>query len=105
MHKQLQNLITLAKAILWITDGEAWEPKKYVIVYYHGRGLRVRNCTHTIYPLSYNKNANQKPGPAFAKNFNKWTRDIREELLPVDAIMDKQVKELKSILTKSIVNK
>lgn len=72
-----------------------------IVVYFHRAGLRIRNCTSTAYPLGYDKNANQKPGPQFEENFNRWTAEIKEANMPAETIMNNRLAEAKRLLEKA----
>lgn len=73
---------------------------KTIVVYYHRKdgGLRVRNCTHTAYPLDYDKNTNQKPGPGVTKNFNRWAEDIKEAVHPSEKVANRLLEEAKELV-------
>lgn len=109
MHNLRNKLITLIKATLWITDGKSIEPKKTIVVYHHrnNAGLRVRYCSDTVYPLDYDKNANQRPGSKFEENFNAWAAEIKEATMPAETVMNNRLREAKQLLTnsKSLNNK
>lgn len=71
---------------------------KTIVVYFHRAGLRVRNCESTAYPLDYDKNANQKPGPQAEANFNNWAAEIKEANMPAETVMNNRLAEAKRLL-------
>lgn len=52
-----------------------------VVVWYPGRGLRVRRCKTTEYPDNYVKRSRVTPKEQ-TENFNAWSRYIRSQVDP-----------------------
>ena len=70
--------------------------RQTIAVYFHSRGmgLRIRYCTPTVFPLDYDKNANQKPGFEFERNFNDWCDYIKKAVMPEAIVQQNYIYEL-----------
>ena len=71
-----------------------------VVVWYPGKGLRVRSCQTTVFPQGYKRHTTVTAAE-HVKNFNSWAVHIRRELELMVHTGQAQIDEAKRLINNS----